>query len=1113
MRIKVILSSILFFCWACNSDQGIQIDQVVNIDQEFSFESVNGSHFELLSPQQSGIDFNNVIIEDKEFNHLVWESIFYGGGVAVGDLNNDGLSDLYFTGNQVDDALYLNKGNLQFENVSKKAGIPQNSGWSTGVTMVDINADGWLDIYICKSGWKLDNENVKLRKNQLLINNKDMSFTNKAAEYGLDDSGHSTQASFFDYDRDGDLDLYLMNMPSNNIKQKLIYIENEKIPYQFSDKLYKNEGQGRFKDVTKKAGIENFAFGLGLVTADINQDGWVDVYVACDYEQPDKTFINNRNGTFTDRSSTYFKHTSYSSMGCDIADFNNDILPDVAVLDMQAADHVRSKTNMRAMNAKNFWENVKKGYGYQYMSNSLQLNSGMGFYSEIGQLAGIANTDWSWSILMADFDNDEYKDIFVTNGVNRDIRNSDLVEKIKKIPDAKKKKTDLLKLAKSFPSEKLPNYIFKNNRDLSFENKIKDWGLSSSSFSFGAAYEDLDQDGDLDLIVCNSNQPAQIFKNKNPDKNNWLQVNLKGDRSNLFAIGSKVIIYYGNKRQYQELTMTRGYQSSISPTLHFGLGKLNQLDSLIAIFPNNRKLVLKDVKANQKLELSQKNALLPLVGVPLDHPPYLSEISQNIGVNFRHKENNFDDFSREILLPHMQSRNGPQICVGDVNGDQREDFYIGGGAGQAGQLYFQKEDGTFRASDQTVWNTDKDREDVGCVFVDVDSDKDLDLYVASGGGEHQTGHELLGDRLYLNDGNGSFQKVNQIPTNAYNGSCVRASDFDKDGDIDIFVGGNVIAGKYPQGDKSVLLINTNGTFKNGTDTYAPGISKLGIVTDAVWSDFDKDGYMDLIVVGEWSAPEFFHNQKGKLVNVSSQVISGDLTGWWFHINPTDIDKDGDIDFVIGNMGLNNKYHPNSEKPLYIYSNDFDNNNTNDVVLAKKSDSGMVPVRGRECSSEQMPFIAEKFESFQSFADATLEDIYGEELKGSVQYIAKEFRTGILINDGSGHFVFNALPNEAQISPVMGSIVYDFNKDGKLDLAIAGNHFDAEVETVRHDAGNGMVFLAGDDGKFEAYPAYKSGFHLPFNTKDLTLMRNYRQNKGLILAANNNTSMLAYSFDQ
>jgi len=522
---------------------------------------------------------------------------------------------------------------------------------------------------------------------------------------------------------------------------------------------------------------------------------------------------------------------------------------------------------------------------------------------------------------------------------------------------------------------------------------------------------------------------------------------------------------------------------------------------------------LKDVDVNQKLELSQKDALLPLVGIPPDHPPYFTEITRQTGINFRHKENRFDDFSREILLPHMQSRNGPQICVGDVNSDQRDDFYVGGAAGQAGQLYFQMEDGTFRNSDQMVWNADKDMEDVGCLFADIDGDKDLDLYVVSGGGEHPSGNQLLRDRLYLNDGKGAFNKVNQIPSDANNGSCVRAADFDNDGDIDIFVGGNVIPGKYPQSANSTLLINTNGTFKNGTDTYAPDLLKLSIVTDAVWSDYDKDGHMDLVVVGEWSGPEFFHNQNGKLVNVSQQILFEDLTGWWYHINPTDIDKDGDIDFVIGNMGLNNKYHPNADKPLYIYSKDFDKNNTNDIVLAKNSGFGTVPVRGRECSSEQMPFIAKKYESYQSFANATLDDIYGEELQSAIQYTAKEFRTGILINDGSGRFDFNALPNEAQISPVMGSLVCDLNKDGKLDIVIAGNHFDAEVETVRHDAGSGMVLLAGDNGTFESYPPSKTGFYLPFNTKGLAVLQNYKKNKGLLLAANNNAQILAYSFDK
>ena len=1107
MRINYLCHfTLIVLMFSCNSDSQDQLPTDTLVTE--------GSHFKMLSPQESGVHFVNMIKETKEFHHLMWESVFYGGGVAVGDINNDGLPDLYFTGNQVKDALYLNKGNLQFEDISVSAGIDHIDGWSTGVTMVDVNADGLLDIYVCKSWWDMDDQNIEGRRNKLLINNGDLTFTDQAASYGLDDPAHSTQATFFDYDRDGDLDMYLMNMPSNNFKQKLEYIQKKQIPYKFSDKLYENLGRGKFNDKTKEAGIENYAFGLGLIAADINQDGWTDLYVACDYEQPDRFFINNKNGTFTNRTPNDLKHTSYSSMGCDIADFNNDMLPDIAVLDMQSADHVRAKTNMPTMNATTFWKNVSQGYGFQYMSNALQLNNGWGFYSEIAQLAGIASTDWSWSVLLADLDNDQFKDIYITNGVNRDMRNSDLIEKMKNIPAGEREKKNLLKLAKEFPSQKLPNYLYHNNGDLTFDNKIKDWGLHSPGFSFGSAYSDLDQDGDLDLIVCNSNESVHIFKNKNPNNHHWLQIKVKGNKVNPSGLGTKAILYHGKKKQYQELSLTRGFQSSVEPLLHFGLGNLEKVDSLVLIFPNQKTKVLKNISVNQRLAVAQKEADQQLYAPSNFKTPIFQDVTKQSGIKFSHQENKFDDFSREILLPHMQSKNGPYISTGDVNGDRLDDFFIGGAAGQAGVMYLQQSNGEFSPASKQVWSEDKSMEDMGSILADFDEDNDLDLYVVSGGGQQKSGHPLLQDRIYLNDGKGAFVKEKGIvPEMGSNGSCVRASDIDKDGDLDLFVGGNVRPGEYPKAAESMLLINNGGRFSLQTEQLAPGLQSIGMVTDATWTDYDNDGWPDLIIVGEWMSPVFFHNENGQLVQTSAEIVQQDIPGWWFHINPADIDQDGDIDFVVGNMGLNNKYHPNEEKPLYVYGNDFDQNKTNDIVLAKTTSFGTVPVRGRECSSEQMPFVATKFKSFESFAKATLEEIYGDGLTSAIHYTAKEFRSGLLINDGKGHFSFNPLPNKAQIAPIQGSIVKDFNQDGILDLIVAGNHFDAEVETVRHDAGNGLLLLGSKEGTFKAVDQKEAQFYVPFNTKDLVEIQNYKRGKGLILSGNNNFQIRAYEFEK
>lgn len=1071
----------------------------------------NQPQFELVSPASSGVDFNNLVKEDEQFHHLMWESVYNGGGTAVGDLNNDGLPDIYFTGNQVKDALYINKGDLKFEDISKSSGIAALDGWSSGVTMVDINADGWLDIYVCKMWWDLDRNNVEGRRNKLFINNKDLTFTESAKQYGLDDAGHSTQATFIDFDQDGDLDAYVVNAPSNNFKQKLEYIKNDKIPYQFSDHFYQNMGKNKFLDRTKEVGVENYSFGLGVVSTDINQDGWTDIYVACDFEKPDLLFLNNQNGTFTNQGNNKFKHTSFSSMGCDIADFNNDCLPEIAVLDMQAEDHKRAKTNMRAMSTKAFWNNVSQGNGFQYMSNALQLNNGWGYFSEIGQMAGLAGTDWSWSILMNDFDNDGYKDIFVTNGVNRDMRNSDLVESMKNAPESEKRPDRLFELAMSFPSEKVPNYMFQNDGQLHLENVTQNWGLEYPGFSFGSAYADLDLDGDLELIVCNSNEPVHIFKNNNSKGHHHLQIEIKGPPLNRTGLGTKAIVYLGEEQLYQELTLTRGFQSSSTSILQFGLGQNTTADSIAVIFPDRKVFKAKAVKADQKIVVEHRKANHKFQTTPSDRPIF-QEATKKVNLSFRHQENVFDDFAREILLPHRQSQNGPFLSSGDVNKDGRADVFIGNAAGKSGDLFLQKADGTFQPAPSKPWTAHQKSEDMGSLFFDSDDDGDLDLYVVSGGSEAKAQSSIYKDRLYQNDGKGNFSFApNALPKVYANGSCARAADFDGDGDLDLFVGGRGVPGKYPHAGQSQLLINDQGQFSNKIEDLATGLERTGMVTDAVWEDYNKDGKVDLIVVGEWMQPTFYKNENGQL-NKDVQAISTDMTGWWFDLNATDIDEDGDLDFVLGNIGLNNKYKASEKKSLMVYSNDFDQNNTNDIVLAKQSPYGQVPVRGRECSSEQMPFIAQKFKNFDSFANASMKDIYGDALDQSLAYEAKEFRSGLLINDGNGHFSFSAFPNLAQISPVMGTVVYDFNKDGKQDVLLAGNHFDAEVETVRHDAGNGLLLLGGKNLTFTEKPCIKSGFYAPLNVKDLMMIPSV-QGKAMVIVANNNSDMRSFIFKE
>ncbi len=1058
--------------------------------------------FALLSPQDTGVDFENTISENEEVNFLEWDAVYYGGGVALADFNNDGLLDLFFCGNQVDDAIYLNKGDLTFEDITHTSGIIEHAGWSNGVSIVDINEDGFADIYVCRSGWLADDEMLEERRNKLFINNQDLTFTEAAKQYGLDNEGYSTQATWFDYDKDGDQDMFLLNAPSNNLKQKVKY-NQVGFPDYVKDKFFRNDG-GKFTEIGAQLGLDGLSFGLGVVAADFNHDNWTDLYVANDYDRPDYMYINDQKGSFTNALNSKVKHTCFTAMGVDAADFNNDALIDLAVLDMQSEDHYRSKTNMPSMSSDRFWGLVNKGYNYQYMSNVLQLNNGQGFFSDIAQMAGVASTDWSWSVLMADYDLDGYKDLYVTNGINKDIRNNDFSLAFEQ-KMANNEAIDLFELTKETPSTKISNYAFHNQGDLTFKKVMNDWGMDQTSFSYGAAYGDLDNDGDLDLVVNNNNMPAFIYENSAATSANWLKVEVKGKTGFNDHLNSKAIVFANGQKQYCELTATRGYQSSCSPIMHFGLGDVNKIDSLLVIFPDGSSWKKKNVEVNQVLTVAASQGQMMPFYVYGEIKPLFKEVTDELGISFTHVENDFDDFKEEVLLPHRQSRNGPYTAVGKINGDEFDDVFIGGAAGQSGALLVQTSDGSFTTK-KGPWSKHAKQEDMGCAFFDLEGDGDLDLYVASGGGHLAKDDPAFADRLYINDGQGNFTVSNDHPGLTGNASCVVSGDIDGDGDMDLFVGGRAYPQKYPHAGQSFILINSDGVLTDETEAWSPVIGEIGMVTSAALTDVNGDGKNDLMIVGEWMTPSLFLQVEGAFV-ASDQPVD-QLSGWWQNVTAADIDEDGDMDFLLGNMGLNNKFHPSQEKPLKIYSDDFDGNQTNDIVLAKMSKNRYVPVRGRECSSQQMPFVSEKFENYEGYATASLDEIYGEALDQALFHQVNEFRSGIYRND-NGKFTFEPLPNQVQIAPIMDFVVDDFNKDGSLDILSAGNHFDAEVETTRYDASNGCLLLNSPNGFIPNNVLY-SGFYAPFNTKDLSVVT-LAQGKCAILVASNNGRLTAFSF--
>lgn len=1048
--------------------------------------------FRLVPADSTKIDFNNAIVENDSLNMIDFFYAYNGGGVAIGDINNDSLPDIFFTGNSTGDRLYLNLGKMKFQDITEVSGVTKE-GWSTGVTMVDINNDGFMDIYVSRSG----NYKSSQRKNLLYINQKNGTFNEDAAGYGIADSSYTTQAAFFDYDKDGDLDLYLLNHTNavsdpNNLRP----IKSDGNG-PANDRLYRNNGihsNPIFTDVTKEAGILYDGLGLGIGIGDINEDGWEDVFITNDFLANDYIYINQKNGSFIEMSKSYLDHSSHFSMGNDIADFNNDGLMDLVAVDMLPPDNFHKKKMAGPFSYDIFEQSLDQGYYPQYMRNTLQLNmgtnKGITTFSEIGQLAGIHETDWSWAPLFADFDNDGKKDLYITNGYLRDVTDLDFINYSGTLsqtltPDS----LNLLikEKARTMPSIAPANHMYRNMGNLTFKNATVEWGLDHPSLSNGAAYGDLDNDGDLDLVINTLNSTSRIYENLSQKNisHGFIKINLLGDTTNLGAIGSKVSLYQNGNIQTLWKQTTRGYQSAMDPRLHFGLGNAKKIDSLVVHWPTGKITTIYDPTINTTLDIHKTKSILTLSRPTSGEQITLFEdISKDLDIKYSHQEIPYRDFDRQFLLPHQHSQQGPGIAVADINGDGLDDFFVGGGYGKSGSLFYQTLSGTFIEKPLLTRMEDLYTEDLGALFFDFDSDGDADLYITSGSNEFQENSDYYQDRLYENNGEGSFSLTNGLLPNIRSStSCVRASDFDQDGDLDLFIGGRLTPLKYPLPGNSYLLINENGTFKEVTSDLAPGLKKVGMVTDALWTDWDNDLDTDLIVVGEFMAIQFFENQEGKLRNVSDTAVPNFTSGWWNSITGADIDNDGDMDYILGNLGTNTKYKVSKDEPLTVYALDYDANGNIDPLVSYYINGREHPSHSRDDILKQIPILKKQFQDYASFANATMDDILPK-TKRSSSFIAKafEFRSAQLQNNGNGIFTFIPLPMEAQTAPIKGIIAEDFDSDGNIDLILTGNDFGPEIGTGRYQALKGLYLKGDGKGNFLALTNKESGLLIDGDTR-------------------------------
>ncbi len=1034
----------------------------------------------------SGIDFTNQLSYLQNFNIYTYRNFYNGGGVAVGDVNQDGWVDLYFTGNMVSNKLYLNNGDLTFEDVTESSGVGGTGGWSTGVSMADVNGDGLLDIYVCNSG-KMGGDD---KRNELFINQGDGKFEEMAALYGLDDPGYSTHAAFFDYDKDGDLDVYLLNnsfqaIGSFNLRKN----ERPKRDAEGGDKLFRNDGNV-FTDVSEEAGIYGsvIGFGLGVTVGDINKDGWLDIYVSNDFFERDYIYMNQGNGTFEEVLEQQMKSISGASMGADMADLNNDALPDIFVTEMLPEPNDRLKTKTTFENWDRYQYNVENGYYHQFTRNMLQLNNGDGTFSEVGRLAGIEATDWSWGALIADFDNDGRKDLFVANGILRDLTDQDYINYVSTEEIAKSviknDGVDYQQLTDAIPSNKIPNYLYQNQGFLQFENVTEDWGLADPSHSNGSAYGDLDNDGDLDLVINNLNDEAKIYLNQNERTNpnyHFLKIELEGSPKNYQAVGTKLTVFSSEGSLYLEQVPVKGFQSSVDPRPNFGLGAIATIDSLVIEWMDGQRQTIREVPIDTTLVLVLPDHATDFVD---DYIKTQSEegllFSQGNPPAFAHLENKFDQFDRDRLLYHMQTAEGPALCRGDFNGDGLFDVFVGGAAGQSSRLFLQSSSGWVPASVE-ILDQDQSSEDVDCTCFDADGDGDTDIYVASGSAEFSGNSSALIDRLYLNDGQGNLTKSNQIlPSFKFeNSSCVRPSDVDGDGDLDLFVGVGTKNQLIGLPASSYLLLNDGqGNFSDQTTALAPSLLNLGMVKDAAWIDIEGDGDEDLIVVGTYLPITLFLNDGGKLIKVDDVPGFQKTNGWWNTIAVDDFNEDGMPDLVVGNHGLNSRFKASSEFPVCMYINDFDNNGSIDPIICRYFGDQSYPLVLRHDLITQLPGLKKKYNLYEDYRDATINDMFdADQLKSALQLDAYTMESAFFLNKGNGNFERQSLPMEAQFAPVNDILVDDLDGDGHLDLLLGGNFYYAKPEVGRYDASYG-TFLKGDGrGNFKFIPNRETGLKI------------------------------------